>query len=315
MISVAMCTYNGEAYLREQLQSIVDQSWKNLDIVIVDDCSTDGTVALLREFAAVDNRIRVFENPENLGFIRNFSRAIQECQADYIALADQDDVWLPDKLATLMAEIGDNLLIYSRVSLIDGDGNPLDGTFPRVKRIEGHCPLSLIFDNCVTGHACLLRKELVDRALPFPVSLLAHDQWLAIAAAASAELKASDQVLSLYRLHQRNTVFGWGKDKVRQAKVEKNRVKLERTLGLCESLLLSGLLSEADSALLRKMHSLLQQNERCLYNRPLHSFLDQHQADFLGLYRQPRKALPKICRGLRYYRLADGVAGFLQQKS
>ncbi|MFT4918317.1 MAG: glycosyltransferase involved in cell wall biosynthesis, partial [Zhongshania aliphaticivorans] len=96
-ISVAMCTYNGERFLAEQLDSILNQTYKNIELVVVDDVSTDGTLRLLDEYAARDGRIRVIRNSENIGFVRNFEKAMGACSGEFIALADQDDIWFPEK--------------------------------------------------------------------------------------------------------------------------------------------------------------------------------------------------------------------------
>ena len=92
LISVALCTYNGERYLREQLNSLFSQTYSNMEIVAVDDASTDRTVDLLREYERRDARLRVVVNTRNIGFIRNFERAISLCNGVLIAPCDPDDV-------------------------------------------------------------------------------------------------------------------------------------------------------------------------------------------------------------------------------
>ena len=85
LVSIALCTYNGGAYLGEQLDSIVNQSYSPLELIAVDDCSTDNTLDILKEYAAKYPFIKVFVNPENLGYIRNFEKALQLCNGDFIA--------------------------------------------------------------------------------------------------------------------------------------------------------------------------------------------------------------------------------------
>lgn len=299
-----MCTYNGETFVAKQLESILNQTHRNLEVIIIDDRSSDNTWQLLEQFQARDSRIRLFQNEKNLGFIRNFERALGECRGDFIALADQDDVWLPGKLETLLDQIGDNLLIYSKVALIDSQDQPMDGVFPRVKRIEGHCTLSLIFDNCVTGHACLIHPDLVKQALPLPEGIFSHDQWLAIAASASGRLKASSDVLSHYRIHNSNVIAGPKKRRTIN-KTEKNRNKLRRTIGLARSALDSGLLDNRDRQLLEELIPLLEDNEHHIFNNKLSRFLTEHQRQLLQLYKNPQKAARKLSRGILYYRLLD----------
>lgn len=302
LISVAMCTYNGERFLAEQLQSILEQTYAPLEIVIVDDCSTDGTRALIRQFMVKDERIRFIENETNLGFVRNFQRALEACQGEFISLADQDDVWLPEKIQALHDEIGDNLLIYSRVDLIDAQGQPLNGRFPRVNRIEGACALSLVLDNCVTGHACLIRRELLARALPMPERLFAHDQWLAVVAAAQGRLKASNQILSHYRKHDSNAILA-SKRGEKPARHEKNNKKLEKTLLLIEAILQAGVLADEEQILLAEFGQQLARNRTVFYNWSLAAFLRKNGSEFLRLYSKPDKVIAKLCRGYWFHRL------------
>lgn len=304
LVSIAMCTYNGERFIAQQMQSILDQTYSNLEIVVADDVSSDGTISILRRFQQLDSRIRIIENDKNLGFVRNFQHVLQECKGDYIALADQDDVWLPSKIATMYEEIGDNLLLYSSVSLIDDNGHMLPGEFPRANRIDGRCGLSLILGNCVTGHACLIRAELLKLALPIPEGLWVHDQWLAIVAGSTGRMKASSQVLSLYRKHDNNAILGKNKRQRRLlSKREKNTEKTERLIMLIGCLLKSGLFVGRDRSLLMQFHALLKNNRNVFYNRRLASFLKSHQDVFLLLYRDKKKVIKKICRGDWYYRL------------
>lgn len=302
LISIAMCTYNGERFLAEQLQSILDQTYSPLEIIIVDDCSTDGTRAIVSTFMAKDARIRLIENETNVGFVRNFERALLACAGTYISLADQDDIWLPEKVQRLHEEIANHLLIYSNVELIDENGKRLGGRFPSVNRIDGQCALSLVLDNCVTGHACLMHRDLLALALPMPKALFAHDQWLAIAAAASGRLKASEQVLSLYRKHGGNAILHT-KSRHKPAKHEKNAQKIQKILTLVDAMLTAGLLSGEEKTLLNEFRRMLARNGNVFYNIALADFLSRHQDSFLRLYAKPEKAIRKICRGYWFYRL------------
>jgi glycosyltransferase involved in cell wall biosynthesis len=303
LVSIALCTYNGEQYLAQQLRSILDQSYENIEVIAVDDCSSDDTLSILQQFAAQDPRVRLFQNETNLGFRRNFERAMKLCSGEYIALADQDDVWLPHKIATLLDEIGDNLFIYSRVRLIDTHNMPIDRPFPTINRVDGWCALSLLFDNSVTGHACLMRRELLERALPLP-DLFVHDQWLAIVAAASGQLKASRQMLSLYRLHASNAILD-NKRRRTESRAAKNLTRLQHTIKMLKTLRDAAILPEQDQTQLERLLQLLPLNDRCFYNHKLARFLRKHSSQFLRLYSNRRKAILKLCRGVRYFQLLD----------
>ena len=121
LISIAMATYNGGQYLSEQLDSIVNQTYTNIEIVIVDDDSKDNTVEIIKSYQQKYKFIKLYQNPTNLGIVKSFEKAISLCNGDYIALSDQDDVWLPHKLEELVNKIGSSLLIYSDAILVDSN--------------------------------------------------------------------------------------------------------------------------------------------------------------------------------------------------
>ena len=101
MVSIAMCTYNGEKWLRAQLDSILSQTYTNLELVIIDDGSRDRTIDIIKEYAAGDPRIKYHVNAETLGYNRNFEKALRLCSSDLIAISDQDDIWQPHKIMSL----------------------------------------------------------------------------------------------------------------------------------------------------------------------------------------------------------------------
>lgn len=299
-ISVAMCTFNGERFLAEQLDSILNQTYQNIELVIVDDCSTDGTVELLEGYAQRDQRIRVIRNHQNLGFVQNFAKAMGECSGELIALADQDDIWFPEKIASLYHDIGDNWLIYSQISPVDSTGKLLNFKFPKVNRLEGHCPLALMLNNCVTGHASLLRKEMLPLAMAAISDMPYHDQWLAIVASSRGALKASDKVLSYYRQHDNNAVWKT-KGKRTEAKYLKTLREVERICKFMRSVLASNVLLDSDRELLAEFYDYYSRYDNVFYNFRLRHFLKQHGDTFLALFPQQEKYRRRICRGKWYF--------------
>ena len=113
LVSVVMATYNGERFIAEQLESILTQTYSNLEIIIVDDRSTDQSYTILESYAAKDTRIRLFRNEQNLGYVKNFEKGLSLAGGVYIAPSDQDDIWLPHKITTLVNHINDNTIVYS----------------------------------------------------------------------------------------------------------------------------------------------------------------------------------------------------------
>ncbi len=112
LISIAVVTYNGERYLREQLASLVGQTYVNFEIVVADDGSSDGTVEIVREFLS-DNRLQLVECASNVGLRENLNRVLPMLRGDFVAICDQDDIWHNEKLARLVEHIGSAAGIYS----------------------------------------------------------------------------------------------------------------------------------------------------------------------------------------------------------
>ena len=117
LVSVAMATYNGEPFLREQLDSIYNQTYKNIQVLVTDDCSDDKTVHILEEYK-IRYGLQYYVNDKTLGAVRNFERALSFCKGEYIALSDQDDIWFREKIDNLVNEIGDCSLIFSDAKLM-----------------------------------------------------------------------------------------------------------------------------------------------------------------------------------------------------
>ena len=201
-ISVAMCVYNGEGFLPMQLDSLLAQQDVDLEVVVVDDVSTDGSLALLQDYARRDPRIRIHRNDTNLGHLRSFEKCMALCSHPLIAPSDQDDVWHPRKLATLAHAIEGADMAYCNSAFIDGDGRPLGRSISDDLKTmhSGRDPLKYVFQNTVSGHALLVRREVFDAALPFP-DLLYHDWWLAIRAAAGNGVVYVDEPLVQFRRH------------------------------------------------------------------------------------------------------------------
>ena len=199
LVSIAMATYNGERYLHEQLESIYNQTYTNIEVVVCDDCSTDSTIDILEEYKNKKG-LQYFQNNTNLGFVKNFEKAISLCKGEYIALADQDDIWNPNKLEQLLVIIGDNLLIHSDCKLINDDSEVISNSWRG--DIKSHTSsVDFFFSNVVTGCTVLFKRDLLQKALPFPEGLLYHDWWLGICAAEVNRIVYTKETLVGYRQH------------------------------------------------------------------------------------------------------------------
>jgi glycosyltransferase involved in cell wall biosynthesis len=207
LISVVMATYNGAAYIEVQLKSILQQTYPNIEIIIVDDASQDDTVSIIKNYAADHACIKLFVNAVNTGYIKTFEKGLQLASGEFIALSDQDDIWLPSKISTLYEKIGSHQIVYSDSLLIDEEGNSLHIKLSDRKRLTGFddC-LCYTIGNSAAGHAMLITKELADSCIPFP-SILPHDYWIGFKATCKGPIKYIPEPLVQYRQHAAN-VFG-----------------------------------------------------------------------------------------------------------
>ena len=217
-LSIAMATYNGASHLHDQLNSFVSQTRQPDELVVRDDGSTDGTAAILEEFATrAPFPVRVLPANGNLGYVKNFETVIQACTGDLIALSDQDDVWLPHKLAMLEAALGNDdraLLTFSDAALVGADLEPLGRTLWESVGLDtevcrgieaGGTDSALMRGFYVTGATVCFRRSLLPLALPMELPHW-HDAWLALAATAYGRVVAVDEPLVLYRQHGGNTL-------------------------------------------------------------------------------------------------------------
>lgn len=217
-ISVAMATYNGARFLRQQLDSIVAQSRVPTELVVTDDASTDDTVAILDEFAATAPfPVHIHRNPSRLGYRANFMRAMALCRSDIVALCDQDDLWEAGKTEAAMQAFADPdvVLFFHSACLIDRAGamiGPAD-IFALPPR---SAPLSFYPMINPFGFSMVFRRALTRFAEHWPASIdsveatnrMAHDQWIFFLASVFGVIVYSDARLVRYRQHGANA-YGW----------------------------------------------------------------------------------------------------------
>ncbi len=213
-ISVALCSYNGERYIREQLNSIAAQTRLPDELVICDDRSTDATTKIISEFSdSAPFPVRVYLNEKNLGSTKNFERAIGLCEGDIIALSDQDDVWLPVKLRVIeerlaSAEIG---LVFSDATAVDEQLRPLGFTLwqklgldeKRQEQIRSGRALDILLPGwTVTGATMAFRAQYRSIAFEIPSNIpMIHDGWIALTVASVSGIDVIAEPLIKYRQH------------------------------------------------------------------------------------------------------------------
>ncbi|HEY0924874.1 glycosyltransferase [Rheinheimera pacifica] len=189
MISISVCLalYNGSSFILEQVESILNDLPSNSELIILNDCSSDGSVLLLDSIS--DERVRVLNNENNIGVNRTFEHLLCVAKGDYIFLSDQDDVWVSGRCQRMidMLEQHNVLLVSTAFSFIDENSNPIDIPFDFLEEKSS----TLNFDNMVRiflgranyyGCAMLIKRDLLRICLPFPKCIESHDLWIAIVA-------------------------------------------------------------------------------------------------------------------------------------
>ena len=204
IVSIALCTYNGAKYLAEQLDTLVNQTYTSIEIIVVDDCSTDETFAILTNYASKYPQFKIYQNEINLGLTANFERAVKLCAGEFIAMCDQDDLWRPQKIELQVEAIKDNILIYHDSEFIHEDGTGMNKKMSDLRNFyRGGDPEVFLFFNCVSGHSILMKKSLIDDALPLKKGYF-HDWWLAYVATNIGEIDFIPQCLVQYRQHDKS---------------------------------------------------------------------------------------------------------------
>lgn len=210
-ISIAMATYNGAKYLKEQINSILLQTIQDFELIVCDDCSSDSTVDILEEYVRKDSRVRIYQNTNNIGFKKNFEKAIGLCRCDYIALCDQDDVWMPDHLEVLLSIIGENMIACGNANMIDASGNFIGLTLREMEASDIEFEdgvkkaYSLVyFRNPYQGASMLIKKEFFKIALPIPDDIGSHDSWFSVLSCFYGGLVYTNKIVNQYRMHGHN---------------------------------------------------------------------------------------------------------------
>jgi glycosyltransferase involved in cell wall biosynthesis len=274
-VSVAMCTFNGERFLDQQLASLLRQTNRPAELVICDDGSVDGTVDILERFARhAPFPVRLSLNAKRLGIRANFEQALSLCTGPYIALADQDDIWTEGRLAESLEEMKrieaihgqiTPTLIHSDMTVVDKGDRIVDGSYFRrrgLRRFHREPLKELIAQNYVTGCTTLMNRALLSLALPIPPTAALHDWWIGLVAAATGVVHTVDRPLVRYRAHDSNAVGAKKKESL--AFLMEAAANPERLVALAQSQAIERVLSDRlpksrSLVFLERYHALLYQ--------------------------------------------------------
>jgi glycosyltransferase involved in cell wall biosynthesis len=287
LVSIAMCTYNGEKYLTQQIDSLLQQTYTNIEIVITDDASADHTIKILQEYAQQHSRIKFFVNEKNIGYNKNFERAITLCSGAYIAISDQDDIWEADKIAVMMQQWpAQSQFIYSL------SGNFTDADFagrtaaPNVVYTDVDDVHKLVFNSPVHGHACMFKKELMDMCTPFPENIF-YDWWISMHAATAGVIGCVPQTLTWHRHHSANSSRTITSIKDEE---ERNKQLREQSVYFIKTFCSRKLLPPQQEASLLHYAALLQQMDGKTFNRQMFSYVLKNRK-LVFHYKKPKAFL------------------------
>ena len=207
IISICIATYNGEKYIEEQIKSIIPQLKEEDEIIISDDHSIDNTIQIIKSLK--DNRIKVYLNPLERGYTKNFEHALNKAQGDVIFLCDQDDIWHHNKInkSLRLLEIYD--FIVSDCTLVDENLRVLYSSHFKLRNVKKGFLQNLLFPRYVGSCMAFKRKVLI-KSLPFPKNqkLVAHDYWISLIAELHFNVALLNEPLMQYRRHNSNTSNG-----------------------------------------------------------------------------------------------------------
>ncbi|HEO6607446.1 TPA: glycosyltransferase family 2 protein [Streptococcus agalactiae] len=219
-VNILMATYNGEKFLAQQIESIQKQTFKEWNLLIRDDGSSDKTCDIIRNFTAKDSRIRFINENEhhNLGVIKSFFTLVNYEVADFYFFSDQDDVWLPEKLSVSLEAAKHKasdvpLLVYTDLKVVNQELNILQDSMIRAQSHHANTTLlPELTENTVTGGTMMINHALAEKWFT-PNDILMHDWFLALLAASLGEIIYLDSPTQLYRQHDNNVLGARTMDK------------------------------------------------------------------------------------------------------
>lgn len=229
-VSVAMCTYNGELYLKKQLDSILNQTHPVYEIIICDDGSTDNTIEIINDYCSKNQFIKLFQNETNLQSVKNFEKSMQLCTGDIIFLSDQDDMWIPEKVETIIDFFNQNpnqMAVATNGFCCDkkGDIHEKYAIWDALNFLDAlqitynlHDVISCVA-NIATGATMAFRAEIRSECVPIPiVEGFHHDEWIARLTSYKNQFSYINQKLIMYRIHSLQQVGGVFYDKTEKVK-------------------------------------------------------------------------------------------------
>jgi len=217
-IDILLATYNGEKYLKEQLDSLFSQTFQDFKILIRDDNSNDKTIDIIRIYQKKYPKRVIFieDNLGNLGSSKSFMKLLQHADSEYIMFCDQDDVWLPTKIEVSFNKIIEQernsdicipLLVFTDLKVVDEQLNTVQESFWRYQKLIPKVSKNwkkLLAQNVITGCTIIMNKKAKEVSLPFELEMMIHDQWIGVNVAKYGKVDYIEEQTILYRQHGNN---------------------------------------------------------------------------------------------------------------
>lgn len=243
-VDILLATYNGEKYLKEQIESILNQTYQNIQIIISDDCSQDSTREILKQYEK-NEKIKIFYQEKNLGYVKNFEFLLKQIENEIYMLSDQDDVWKKEKVEKTVEKLkNENLdLVFGDLEVVDENLNTICPSYnkymhlnKKIKKYIKDYRLQYMY-NCMTGCTMASKKEWIDKILPLPINskYMIHDYWIGLIIALNGKIGYLEKPYILYRQHGNNQV-GIVKASHKFKKIEQIReLSIDIKLGIFET--------------------------------------------------------------------------------
>lgn len=219
-IDIILATYNGEIFLDELIISVINQDYRNWKLIISDDKSTDSTLAMLRKYEAMDDRIKIINIDRQGGALNNFKKAIEYSEANYVMFCDQDDIWLKNKISKLYKEIKNKekdegyrypVIIFSDLKMINENNLILTDSYFKFNKINPKFNLDIryvLWKCSAPGCVSIMNRALIKISQPIPSDISMHDHWHLINALVYGSAYFLDEPTILYRQHSNNVIGG-----------------------------------------------------------------------------------------------------------
>ena len=220
-VSILLSAYNGSKYIKEQLDSIFNQTYKNIEIIVRDDGSSDNTIEILKSY-----NIKPIDTKINLGAMGSFEDllkyALQNSNSDYFMFCDQDDVWDTKKVEKTLAKMEEMekefgnipLLVHTDLEVVDEKLNTINSSFMNFQKINPGINKfhNLLIQNTITGCTVMINRKLAQKSLPIPNGVIMHDWWIGLVASQFGKIGYVDESTIKYRQHTSNTIGAKGFD-------------------------------------------------------------------------------------------------------